>query len=104
MVSTIFKTSNESAWSNVLWYVKVYIFWKFIQCTLRWDKTQMVKKIPLDKMNVTKNTLSFLSWAPSHYSFTFNSQFLYEVKHMVYLSKTVCEISHFLFCLVFIKV
>ena len=55
-------------------------------------------------MNVTKNTLSFLSWAPSHYSFTFNSQFLYEVKHMVHLSKTVCEISHFLLCLVFIKV
>ena len=30
-LSTIFKTSNKSVWSNVFWYVKVCIFWKCIQ-------------------------------------------------------------------------
>ena len=25
-------------------YVKVYIFWKYIQYTIHWDKTQMLKK------------------------------------------------------------
>ena len=28
-----FKTYYRSAWSNVFWYVKVYIFWKFIEYT-----------------------------------------------------------------------
>ena len=26
------------------WYVKVFIFWKFIQYTIYWDKTQMLKE------------------------------------------------------------
>ena len=26
---TILKTSNKSVWSNIFWYVKVHIFWKF---------------------------------------------------------------------------
>ena len=30
----ILKTSYKIVWSNVFWYVKVYIFWKFIQYTL----------------------------------------------------------------------
>ena len=30
-------------------------------------------------------------------------QFLYELKHMVHLSKTACGIFHFRFCLVFIE-
>ena len=38
----------------------------------------MLKKFPLEKINVAKNTLFFLSRAPTHHSFTFNSQFLYE--------------------------
>ena len=63
----------------------------------------MLKKFPSDKINITKNTLFFLSRAPTHYSFTFNSQFLYELKRMVHLSKTVCGIFHFRFRLVFIK-
>ena len=25
-------------------HVKVCIFWKYIQCTIHWDKTQMLKK------------------------------------------------------------
>ena len=37
-------------------------------------------------------------------NFNFTSQFLYELKHKVHLSKTVCGISYFRFRLVFIKV
>ena len=55
-------------------------------------------------MNVTKNALSFFSRAPAHDSFTFNSRFLYELKHKVRLSKTVCGIFRFQFCFVLIKV
>ena len=50
--STILKTNNKSLCSNVLWYVKVYIFWKFIQYTIHWDKTQ--KKFLSGKTNATK--------------------------------------------------
>ena len=69
-----------------------------------WDKTQMWKICRSDKRNVTKNALFFLSWAPTHHSFTFNSQFLYELKHKVHLSKTVSVTFHFQFRFVFIKV
>ena len=61
----------------------------------------MLKKIPLDKINGTKNALFLLSWVPTHHSF--NLQFLYELKHKVRLSKTVCGIFNFRFCFVFIK-
>ena len=64
----------------------------------------MLKKIPSDKINGTKNAIFFLSRAPTHHSSTFNSQFLYELKHKVRLSKTVCGIFHFRLRLVFIKV
>ena len=64
----------------------------------------MLKKFPSDKINGTKNALFFLSRAPSHYSFTFDLRFLYELKHKVRLSKTVCGIFHFQFPFVFIKV
>ena len=64
----------------------------------------MLKKFPSDKINGTKNALFFLSRAPTHHSFTFNLRFLYELKDMVHLSKTVCGIFHFQFRLVFIKV
>ena len=93
-LSTILETSNKSVWSNVFWYVKVCIFWKCIQYTIHWDKTQMFKKF----------SSFFLSRAPTHHSFTFNLRFLYELKHKVRLSKTVCGIFHFRFRFVFIKV
>ena len=64
----------------------------------------MLKKVFSDKISVTKNALFFLSQAPTHHSFTFNSQFLDELKHMVHFSKTLCGIFHFRFRLVFIKV
>ena len=50
-----------------------------------------------------KKALFFPPRTPTHHSFTFNSQFLYELKHMVHLSKTVCGIFHFRFRLAFIK-
>ena len=99
-----FKNKQKSVWSNAFWYVKVCIFWKCIQYTIHWDKTQMLKKFPSDKINGTKNALFFLSRAPTHHSFTFNLRFLYELKHKVHLSKTVCGIFHFQFRFVFIKV
>ena len=52
----------------------------------------MLKKIPLDKINGTKNAFFFLSRAPTHHSFAFDLRFLYELKHKVRLSKTVCGI------------
>ena len=63
----------------------------------------MLKKIPSDKINGTKNALFFLSRAPTHHSFTFNLQILYGLKHKVRFSKTVCGIFHFRLRFVFIK-
>ena len=101
---TILETRRKFAWSNVFWYVKVYLFWECNQYTIHWDKTQMLKNFPSDKINGTKNVLFFLSRAPTHQSFTFNLRFLSELKHKVRLSYTVCGTFHFRFRLVFIKV
>ena len=57
----------------------------------------MLKKVPSDKINGTKNVLFFLSRAPTHHSFSFNLQFLYELKHKIRLSKTVCGSFYFRF-------
>ena len=65
----------------------------------------MLKKFPSDKINDAKIALSFLSRAPTHHSFTFNSRFLYELKHMVRLSGMCVGFYHFnsvLFLLKFI--
>ena len=64
----------------------------------------MLKKIPLDKINGTKNALFFLSRFRTHHSSTFTFRFLYELKHKVSLSKTVERIFHFRFRFVFIEV
>ena len=99
-----FKNKQKSVWSNVFWFVKVCIFWKCFQHTIDWDKREILKKFRLDKINGAKNTLLFLSRAPTHHSFTFNLRFLYDLKHKVRLSKTVCGIFDFWFRWVFIKV
>ena len=99
-----FKNKQKSAWSNVFWCVKVRVLWKCIQYSIHWDKTQMLKKIPFDKISGTKNALFFLLRAPTNQSFTFNLWFLYELKYKVRLSKTVCRIFHFWFLFVFIEV
>ena len=82
--------------------MKVRIFWKCIQYTIRWDKTQILKKFS----SGTKNALFFLSRAPNHHSFIFNLRFFYylKVRLKVRLSKTVCGNFHFQFRFVFIKV
>ena len=64
----------------------------------------MLKKFPSNKINGTKTALFFLSRAPTRHGFTFNLRFLYELKHEVRLSKILCEIFHFRFRFVFIKV
>ena len=64
----------------------------------------MLKKLPSDKINVTKYAPFLLLRAPPHHSFAFNPQFLYKLKHKLHLLKTVCGIFHFRFRLVFIKV
>ena len=101
-LSMILKANKK--WSYFFLYVKVCIFWKCIQYTIHWDKTQMLKKPLLDKLNRKKNAHFFLSRAPTHYSFTFNLLFLYEMRQKVQLPKTVCGIFHFWFRFVFIKV
>ena len=93
-----FKNKKKGAWSDVLWSVKVYIFWSFFQYTIHRDKHKWQKSFLL-----TKFTL-FLSRDQTHHSFTFNSQFLYELKNMVSLSESAYETFHFRFWLVFIKV
>ena len=54
---TILEISNKRVWSDVFWYLKVCIFWKCIQYTRHWKKTQIWKKFSLDKINGTKNSL-----------------------------------------------
>ena len=72
--------------------------------TIHWDKTQILKKFPLNKINGTKNGLIFISWAPTHHSFTFNLHFLQELKYKVHLFKTVRGTFYHWFRFVFIKV
>ena len=57
----------------------------------------------LQKISVTRNALFPFSPAPTHHSFTFNSRFLYELKHKFRLSKRMCGIFHFRFSFLFIK-
>ena len=101
---TVLKTSNKSVWSNIFWYVIVCIFCKCIQYMIYWDKTQMVKKFPLDKITGIQKLLSYFFHKLQLISYIFNFQFLYGLKHKVHLSKNVCGIFHFQFCFVFIKV
>ena len=69
-----------------MYILKVYLI------VIHRDKTHVLQKIPF-----------FLSWTPTHHSFTFNLWFLYELKHKVSLPKTVCGIIRFWFRFVFIK-
>ena len=73
-----------------MYVLKVYS----IYYTLRYNTT-VKKDLTLDKMNGSKNALIFLLRAPTNHSFSFNLEFLYEVKHKVCLSKTVCGTFNF---------
>ena len=55
----------------------------------------MLKKNYLDKISGTKNALFALSRAPTHYGFTFNLLFLYELMHKVRLSNLCVVFSIF---------
>ena len=66
--------------------------------------TQKLRKILLDKINVTKNGLFFLLWPPTHHSVTFNLKFLCQLKHKACLSKSGCGTFHFRFGFIFITV
>ena len=66
------------------------------------NKRQMSKKFPSGQDEWYKKSF-FLLRVPTHHSFTFNLRFLYELKHKVRLSKTVCGIFHFQFHFIFIK-
>ena len=57
-LSTILKTRNKSIWSNVFWYVKVYIIRKVY--SICFEIKQFLKELSSDKINVSKNALSFL--------------------------------------------
>ena len=60
----------------------------------------MLKEFLSDKINVMNVTkIALFSFASSS-----SSQILYDLKHKVHLSKTVCGIFHFRFRLVIIKV
>ena len=63
----------------------------------------MLKKVPSDKINGTKNALFFFRELQL-ISFTFHLRLLYDRKHEVRFSKTVCGIFHFRFRFIFIKV
>ena len=56
----------------------------------------MFKKFPSEKINGTKNALFFIVF--------FTLRFIYDVQHKIRLSKTVCEIFHFRFHFIFIRV
>ena len=48
-------------------------FWKCIQYTIYWDKTQMLTKVLSDKINGTNNVLFFLSRAPNQHTYSFSA-------------------------------
>ena len=81
-----------------MYILKVYS----VHFTLRSNTN--VKKVLSDKLNGTKNALFFFLRELRLISFTFNLQFLYELKRKVRLFKTVCGIFHVRFRSIFIKV
>ena len=67
------KANASSPWTSC-WYVKVFTYSENV------FNNKCFEKVPLDKIDVTKKALFFLSQAPTHHSFTSNSPFLYELK------------------------
>ena len=78
---------QKSVWSNFFLICKSMFILKVYSI-------QMLKFCS-HKINGTTTVLLFLSRAAIHHSFTFNLQFLYELKHKVHPSKTLYEIFHF---------
>ena len=104
----------------LIWKFSPVIYWWKGGGTGGWNKNYLSGKNW--KLNLTYQflpDLATLIWVCSNlifrilntvcksmciHSFTFNSQFLYELKHKVCLFKSMCGFFHFLFCFVFIKV
>ena len=102
-LSTILKTSKKM-YEVIFFDMKKYVYSEGVFNKLYTEIKQMLKKIPSNKINSTKNALFLLSRAPAHHSFTFNLRFLYALKHKISLSKIVCRIFHFRLRFLFIKV
>ena len=56
-----FENMKKSVRGNVFCYVQVFIFWKSIQYTMHWGKTQMLKKIIRIKQALQKMPFLFFS-------------------------------------------
>ena len=65
-----FKNKQKNVWNNVFWYVKVYIFWKCIQYTTHWHKTQILKNFLRAKKQY-KNCPLFSFASPNSSQFYF---------------------------------
>ena len=70
------------------WNVSIYTLKVYSVYTIHWDKTQI---------NRTKNAFFLLLGVPTHHSFTFDSPFLYDLKHKARVSKSMRGIFHFRF-------
>ena len=71
-LSTILKISKKCI-KQIFFLIYKSMYILKVYSMHHWDKTQMLKKIPSDKINSTKNALFFISWAPSHHSFNLRS-------------------------------
>ena len=63
----------------------------------------MLKRFTSDKINGTKYALFFLSRTPTHHSFTFDSQFFYELNTNSISLKVSVGIFYFRFRLFLLK-
>ena len=100
-----FKTIQRGIWSNVLWYLKLYIFWKFIywNYTIHWDKTQTLKKISFGQNKRYKKCSLFSLELKLITVLLLICVSCMSLKPKVCLSKTGRVIFHFLFHFDFIK-
>ena len=102
-LSMILKTSKK-VYEVMFFNIWNYFYSESIFSTLYIEIKHKCWKKYVTQNKWYKSALFFLSWAPAHYDFIFYWQFLYELKHKVRPPKTVCEIFHFQFHSVFIKV
>ena len=100
-LSMILKT-NKKMYELMFFDIKKYVYSESVFNTCR--KNTNFKKISFGQNKRYKKFPFFLWRTPAQHSFTCNLRFLYELKHKVRLSKTVCGIFHFRFRLLFIKV
>ena len=67
-----FKKKQHKCMKNVFWYEKVCTFLNCIEQTIHWDETQILKKVPSDKINSTDMpSFIFANSNLSHFHFQF---------------------------------